>query len=120
MNKHDEAILIVDDEKLVRRLLISTLTSEGYICYEAGNAEETLAQLQNHKVSVILLDIMMPGKSGIELLNDVMAAYPDIAPIMISAVSNSDIAIACMKQGAYEYIQKPFNTKEVTLRIEYA
>ena len=120
MNKHDEAILIVDDEKLVRRLLISTLTSEGYICYEAGNAEEALAQLQNHKVSVILLDIMMPGKSGIELLNDVMAAYPDIAPIMISAVSNSDIAIACMKQGAYDYILKPFNTKEVTLRIEYA
>jgi len=66
------------------------------------------------------LDIMMPGKSGIELLNDIMAAYPDIAPIMISAVSNSDIAITCMKQGAYDYILKPFNTKEVLLRIEYA
>ena len=89
-------------------------------CFEAGNAEEALAQLQNHKVSVVLLDIMMPGKSGMELLNDVMAAYPDIAPIMISAVSNSDIAITCMKQGAYDYILKPFNTKEVLLRIEYA
>ena len=120
MKRHDDAVLIVDDEKLVRRLLVSTLTSEGYACFEAGNAEEALAQLQNHTVSVVLLDIMMPGKSGIELLNEVMAAYPDIAPIMISAVSNSDTAITCMKQGAYDYILKPFNTKEVLLRIEYA
>jgi PAS domain S-box-containing protein len=120
MNRHDDAVLIVDDEKLVRRLLVSTLTSEGYTCFEAGNAEEALTQLQNHTVSVILLDIMMPGKSGIELLKEVMAAYPDIAPIMISAVSNSDTAITCMKQGAYDYILKPFNTKEVLLRIEYA
>jgi PAS domain S-box-containing protein len=120
MKRHSEAILIVDDEKLVRRLLVTTLSGEGYTCFEAGNAEEALAQLQNHPVSVILLDIMMPGKSGIELLNDVMAAYPDIAPIMISAVSNSDTAITCMKHGAYDYILKPFNTKEVTLRIEYA
>ena len=120
MNRHDEAILIVDDEKLVRRLLVTALSQEGYPCFEAGNAEEALAQLKTHKVSVILLDIMMPGKSGIELLNDVMASYPDIAPIMISAVSNSDIAITCMKQGAYDYILKPFNTKEVLLRIEYA
>ena len=62
----------------------------------------------------------MPGESGVELLRDVMAAHPDIAPIMISAVSNSDIAITCMRQGAYDYILKPFNTKEVLLRIEYA
>ena len=67
MNRHSEAILIVDDEKLVRRLLVTTLSDEGYTCFEAGNAEEALTQLQNHPVNVILLDIMMPGKSGIEL-----------------------------------------------------
>ena len=120
MNTHDAVILIVDDEKLVRRLLVSTLSDAGFTCLEAGNAEQALLQLKNYKVSVILLDIMMPDKSGIELLNEVMTAYPDIAPIMISAVSNSDIAINCMKQGAYDYILKPFNTKEVLLRIEHA
>ena len=120
MNTHDAVILIVDDEKLVRRLLVSTLSDAGFTCLEAGNAEQALLQLKNYKVSVILLDIMMPDKSGIELLNEVMAVYPDIAPIMISAVSNSDIAINCMKQGAYDYILKPFNTKEVLLRIEHA
>ena len=120
MNKHDAVILIVDAEKLLRRLLMSTLQSAGYTCLEAGNAEQALVQLKNYRVSVVLLDIMLPGKSGIELLNEMMMTYPDIAPIMISAVSNSDIAITCMRQGAYDYITKPFNTKEVLLRIEYA
>ena len=62
----------------------------------------------------------MPGKSGIELLSEVTAGYPDIAVIMISAVANSDTAIACMRQGAYDYILKPFNSHEVVLRIEHA
>jgi PAS domain S-box-containing protein len=120
MNTHDEVILIVDDEKLVRRLLMSTLSGAGFTCLEAGNTEQAREQLKNHVVSVVLLDIMMPGKSGTELLNEVIADYPDIAPIMISAVSNSDTAITCMKQGAYDYIIKPFYTQEVLLRIEYA
>ena len=71
-------------------------------------------------MSIVLLDINMPGKSGIELLNEVMASYPDTAVIMISAVSNSDIAIACMRQSAYDYIIKPFNMHEVALRISHA
>ena len=114
MNTHDETILIVDDEKLVRRLLVSTLSDAGYTCLEAGNAGDALAQLKNRGVSVVLLDIIMPDKSGIELLNEVMVAYPDIALIMISAVSNSDIAITCMKQGGqcyhlfkYDYTDMP-------------
>ena len=96
MNTHDEVILIVDDEKLVRRLLMSTLSGAGFTCLEAGNTEQAREQLKNHVVSVVLLDIMMPGKSGTELLNEVIADYPDIAPIMISAVSNSDTAITCI------------------------
>lgn len=120
MNINHEAILIVDDEKLIRRLLVTALSGEGFTCFEAGNAEEALKQFQNHQLSVVLLDIMMPGRSGIELLKEVMVVTPDIAPIMISSVSNSEIAITCMKQGAYDYILKPFNTKEVLLRIEYA
>jgi putative two-component system response regulator len=120
MNKHGEVILIVDDEKLVRRLLVSALSGAGYTCLEAANAEEALKQLKNTQVSVVLLDIIMPGKSGIELLNEIIAAHPDTAPIMISAASSSDITITCMKQGAYDYIIKPFNTNEVLLRIEYA
>ena len=120
MKTRNETVLIVDDENLVRKLLASSLSNSGYACFEAGNAAEALQQLKNHDVSIALLDINMPGKSGIELLNEVMAGYPDTAVIMISAVSNSDTAIACMRQGAYDYIIKPFNMHEVALRIGHA
>ena len=120
MKTDDKTILIVDDEKVVRKLLMSSLSSNGYTCFEAGNAEEALEQLKNHAVSIALLDINMPGKSGVELLSEVIARYPDIAVIMISAVASSDIAISCMRQGAYDYIIKPFNLHEVALRIGHA
>ena len=120
MNTHQETILIVDDEKIVRQLLISILSAAGYPCIEAGNADDALQQLKNRDVSIVLSDIKMPKKSGIELLNEVMAGYPDMAVIMISAVSSSDVAIECMRQGAFDYIIKPFNTHEVMLRVEHA
>jgi putative two-component system response regulator len=120
MNTHNEIILIVDDEQVVRRLLRSSLSSNGYTCLEAGSVEEALAHLKNHSVDLALLDITMPGKSGIELLTEVIASYPDTAVIMITAVSNSDTAIDCMRQGAYDYITKPFNPNEVVLRTKQA
>ena len=120
MKTRHETILIVDDENLVRKLLMSSLSSSGYTCFEACNAEEALQQLKNHDISIALLDINMPGKSGTEFLSEVMTGYPDIAVIMISALSNSDIAITCMRQGAYDYIIKPFNMHEVVLRIGHA
>jgi len=120
MNKRDETILIVDDEKGVRKLLGSILSNIYNTCFEAACADEALEILKNHPISVALTDINMPGKSGIELLSEIMVGYPDIAVIMISAVANSDTAIACMRQGAYDYILKPFNSHEVVLRIEHA
>ena len=120
MNKRDETILIVDDEKSVRKLLMAILSNLFSTCFEAASADEALEILKNHHCGVILSDINMPGKSGIELLSEVIAAYPDIAVIMISAVVSSDTAIACMRQGAYDYIIKPFNFHEVVLRIEHA
>ena len=120
MNKRDETILIVDDEKGVRKLLMANLSPIYSTCFEAAGAEEAMEILKNNPVSVALTDINMPGKSGIELLSEVIAGYPDIAVIMISAVANSDTAIACMRQGAYDYIIKPFNSHEVVMRIEHA
>jgi PAS domain S-box-containing protein/putative nucleotidyltransferase with HDIG domain len=120
MSLRSDTILIVDDEKIVRKLLTSGLSSAGYTCIEAANAEEAQKTLQNYTAGIILMDITMPGKSGIELLREVMVIYPDIAVIMISALSSSEIAIECMRLGAYDYISKPFNMHEVLLRIENA
>ena len=120
MNKRDETILIVDDEKGVRKLLMAILSNVFSTCFEAAGVDEALEILKNHHSCVVLSDINMPGKSGIELLSEITAAYPDTAVIMISAVASSDTAIACMRQGAYDYILKPFNSHEVVLRIEHA
>ena len=120
MPKDQESILVVDDEKAIGRLLNRKLSGEGYQCQEAGNAEQALDKLRKKPVDLVLLDINMPGKSGIELLPEIKAIYPDTAVIMATAASDINIAIQCMKQGAYDYITKPFNLDEVILSVDRA
>lgn len=116
----NERILIVDDEEMVRKLLRRKLSMEGYSCQEAGSAEEALVKLKNGPVELVLLDIRMPGKSGIELLAELKVGYPDTAVIMATAVAGTSIAIRCMKNGAYDYLTKPFNLEEVVLSVARA
>jgi putative two-component system response regulator len=119
MTKQAE-ILIVDDEQVIRRLLKQMLSKEGYQCQEAGNAEEALEKLRNNAISLVLLDVKMPGKSGIELLPEIKTGYPDTAVIMATAVSEINVAIQCLKNGADDYICKPFNLDEVSLVVQRA
>ena len=117
MTAKQEEILIVDDEQVIRRLLKQMLSKEGYRCQEAGNAEEALEKLRNNAISLVLLDIKMPGKSGIELLPEIKTGYPDTAVIMATAVTEISVAIQCLKHGADDYICKPFNLDEVSLIV---
>jgi putative nucleotidyltransferase with HDIG domain len=120
MTKKQGRILIVDDEEVVRRLLHRKLSSEGYQCQEAGSADQALDKLRSNTVELVILDIKMPGKSGVELLPEIKASYPDTAVIMATAVTDTDTAIQCMKQGAYDYITKPFKLDEVMLGVDRA
>ena len=113
-------ILIVDDEAPIRKLLHSKLSSEGYQCWEAGSAEQALAKLRNNAVRLVILDIKMPGKSGIEFLPEIKASHPDTAVVMATAISDINIAIECMKQGAYDYVTKPFELDDVTISVDRA
>ena len=113
-------ILIVDDEETIRRLLHRKLAKEGYQCQEAGDSEQALDHLRSNSVELVILDIIMPGKSGIELLPEIKTNYPDTAVIMATAIAGTGVAIQCMKEGAYDYVTKPFNLDEVTLSIERA
>jgi putative nucleotidyltransferase with HDIG domain len=76
--------------------------------------------LETVPVALILLDIKMPGKSGIELLPEIKEAYPDTAVIMVTAVNDIDVAVQCLKLGADDYICKPFNLDEVALAVQRA
>jgi putative two-component system response regulator len=118
MASKQERILVVDDEAMVRRLLCQKLSQEGYQCDEASGADQALDKLREAPVELVILDIKMPGKSGVELLPEIKAGYPDTAVIMATALTDVNIVTQCMKQGAYDYICKPFDLSEVVMSVE--
>jgi len=113
-----ETILIVDDEKAVRRSLNRCLSLNGFDCEEASNAEEALGFLKNKPSDLVILDIMMPGTSGSELLPRLKESFPDTAVVMATAVVDPEIIVNCMKNGAQDYITKPFDVNQLVANIQ--
>ncbi len=112
-----DRILVVDDEPLVRDLLSSYLSSSGYDCETASSGLEALDKLRQGPVSLVIADICMPELNGLQLLDSLSREYPDTAAIMITAVADMETAIGTMKQGAYDYITKPFNLDKVAQSV---
>jgi response regulator RpfG family c-di-GMP phosphodiesterase len=113
-----ERILIVDDEKTVRRSLNKCLTRNGFSCDEAGDATEALESMEKAPADLVILDIMMPGISGSELLPQIKNSFPDTAVVMATAVVEPDTIVNCMKNGAQDYITKPFDIHELVANIQ--
>lgn len=122
MNKllNAERILIVDDLASMRRIIYRKLTDEGYQCSTAADGDIALAMLLEHQFSLVLLDITMPKKSGIEVLREVVDRYTDTAVIMITATADAQTAIDLMKLGAYDYIVKPVDINKLIVRVRRA
>jgi len=99
-------ILIVDDEDMVRQLFVACL-SERYTCVEAASAEEALKRLEAEPFGLVILDVIMPGLSGIEFLRKIVSAYPDIAVIMVSGIDRTQRVLDAIRLGAYDYLIKP-------------
>jgi putative nucleotidyltransferase with HDIG domain len=118
MTTLEKNILIVDDEASIRRLLNQKLTKTGYHCEEASSSDEALEKLKTYNADLIMLDMKMPGKSGIDLIPELKAKYPNTAVIMATAVAESSLAIQCMRLGADDYITKPFNLDEVAMNVQ--
>jgi putative two-component system response regulator len=113
-------ILVVDDQAALRRLLTLQLAKEGYTCLEASNGELALAAVEATSVGLVLLDINMPGRSGIDLLSAFTRRDTGPAVIMLTGINNTQLAVDCLKHGAYDYITKPFNMEEVILSVKMA
>lgn len=107
-------ILITDDEKDIRELLRDFLESEGFECRLAANAFEALETFKaENDFDLLMSDIRMPGKTGLDLLDEVKALDEDAMVVMISAVKDIESAISAMSKGAYDYVAKPFKLNEV-------
>ncbi|NTV48258.1 MAG: response regulator [Geobacteraceae bacterium] len=113
-----EHILIVDDEEMIRDLLSSALLQDDYVCHQASNVEEAFALLDEQPVELVISDIMMPGRSGVELLRDLKKIDPDIAVLMITGLSDMNTAMECVHLGADDYITKPFGINRVVLTVK--
>ena len=115
-----EKILIVDDEPVVRDSLGKWFTEEGFTVRAVGSAQEALNAFQPHTWDVALLDIKMPGMDGIELQNRLREADPDLIVIIMTGYASVETAIHALKQGAYDYICKPFEPDELVHTINNA
>ncbi|MCX6581552.1 MAG: response regulator [Candidatus Aminicenantes bacterium] len=111
-----EKILIADDEADIRELLGDFLKGEGFQCILAANAFDALEKFKSDgSIDLVMSDIRMPGRTGLELLSDVKDIDEDVMVIMISAVKDIESAITAMSRGAYDYVSKPFKLTEVAL-----
>ena len=110
-------ILVVDDEAIMRDSLRDWLTDAGYDVLTAGNGAEALEIIRKEKPGVAVIDLVLPGSDGLELLRKARQILPDIQVIIITAYSSVHTAIAAIKEGAYDYIEKPFSPEKVELLI---
>ncbi len=120
MSKEKGRILIVDDEVYIQEILKTTLEDAGFECVAVGDADAAVAALASQNFDLAFTDIRMPGKQGMELLQDIKATYPDVVVLMITALDSAQLAIDSVHLGAYDYIVKPFNLDQVLVSANRA
>jgi DNA-binding NtrC family response regulator len=120
MEEAEVAILIVDDEEAIRSLLTRKLEGYGYRCEVASDGKEALWKAFMKDFDVVLMDVKMPGMSGMEALPQMVADHPDTCVIMITAVTDAKTAVEAMKLEAYDYVTKPFNLGDLSMRVRRA
>jgi two-component system nitrogen regulation response regulator NtrX len=115
-------ILIVDDEADIRELVAGILQDEGYITRTARDSDDALNAVANRRPNLVFLDIWLQGSrlDGLQLLDNVKQQHPDLPVVMISGHGNIETAVAAIKQGAYDFIEKPFKADRLVLVAERA
>jgi len=111
-------ILVVDDETIVRESLYDWLSSAGYEVVTAGDGEEALRIIRQKKIKIMLADLIMPGMDGIELMKKARTIVPTISTVIITAHGTIQTAITSIREGAYDYIEKPFCPEKVELLVK--
>jgi len=113
-------VLIVDDEESMRDFLSIMLHREGYQVDTAVDGAQAVVHLRDHSYDLVISDIKMPRMTGLELLAHIKDRTPETVVLMVTAFSSTDEAVEAMKQGAYDYITKPFKNEEIRLIVKNA
>jgi putative two-component system response regulator len=113
-------LLVVDDEEAIRNALRKFLAQQGYEVATAATGEEALEILQRQRITGILLDVNMPGISGVELVPQIMELEPTVAILMLTAVNDATSAALCMQRGAFDYLIKPIDLGHLGRAIHHA
>jgi len=116
MNK----VLIIDDESGLRDMLVFGLSDRGYLVIPAVSGEEGIEKARHEAFELVVCDIMMPGKSGVEVLKEIKAIQPDVEIIMATGYATLETAVESMKLGAFDYISKPYGLDQLCLIFEKA
>ena len=116
----NQLVWIVDDDRSIRWVLEKALTREGIDCETFGSANEALARLERAEPSVVMSDIRMPGRSGLELLHVLRERLPKLPVIIMTAFSDLDSAVSAFQGGAFEYLPKPFDVDQAVELVHRA
>src|SRR5215813_3290887 len=117
MDINKEQILVVDDEEDLRKSIVEILTLDGFEVDEAGSAEEAAEKLSQTAYDVLITDYNLPGKTGVELLEESIVRYPEIISIVITGYGTIETAVSAIKKGAYNYLTKPFKLVELPIMV---
>ncbi|MGE5419450.1 MAG: sigma-54-dependent transcriptional regulator [Chloroflexota bacterium] len=114
------SLLIVDDEDSVRDSLLSWFTEDGYLVAAAENAARALQMIESENFDIVLADIKMPGMDGLEMMKRIRMIKPDSIVIVMTAFATVDTAVRALKEGAFDYVTKPFDPDDLTHLIRNA
>jgi DNA-binding NtrC family response regulator len=120
MEETKGSILVVDDEESVRAALSRKLEDEKYHCVLAASGEEALTEVSKQVFDIVLLDVKMPGLTGIDVLPEIIREHPDIVVIMATGVVDLQTAVDALNLGACDYVTKPFDLDDLIVRVERA
>jgi DNA-binding NtrC family response regulator len=112
-----EQVLVVDDEEDLRKAIVDILTLDGLEVDQAGSAEEAAEKLSQTAYDVLITDHNLPGRTGVELLEESLVRYPEIIGVVITGYGTIETAVSAIKKGAYNYLTKPFKLVELPIMV---
>src|SRR6266545_6424345 len=117
MSKRKGVVLVIDDEEEIRESIELLLSSEGLTTDTAATGEEGLKKIEENLYDAVLLDLMLPGKCGMEVQKDIKRIDPTLPVVIITAIGALETAVTAIKEGSFDYITKPWNNEKLLVIV---